>query len=217
MDRTISEQNATTTTIETIPTLGPNQKIWNNYIIETSRAIGRVGRRQSGSHVHLLRVETVVGIVDEAKELAITWRTVGHNFLRTRTPQIFSAGAPCNSNGQHVGTVVAAITDENKNSITCRTCRTAIGLTVAPAAAPVVNEKEVGWTIAGWVRNQVERIEVQPIGAKGRQTIFIYVAKNRNLTGLGRTRGTLSGLPAKINLLATLASVAGILVTRNDL
>lgn len=63
-------------------------------------AVGRVGRKQTGAKVHLLRVVTL------------------------DTGERYSASAPCNGNGQHIGHPFKGL---DTDRITCERCLALMG------------------------------------------------------------------------------------------
>lgn len=83
-----------------------HRRDFRGWTVEPRYAVGKVGRARAGSKIHLLNVELVVAVTDEADE-----RHVG---------RIHSAASPCNGNGQHVGQVVRGL---DLDAITCTTCR----------------------------------------------------------------------------------------------
>lgn len=78
---------------------------FGDFIIRSRRTTGRVGKARTGTKVHILIVDEVVGIVEGRVPQRGTY---GDMFLRRQQsgdtrPVIFSARGLCNGNGQHVG------------------------------------------------------------------------------------------------------------------
>jgi hypothetical protein len=85
---------------------------WENYTLETSFAVGRNGNQRSyrgatGSHMHVLTVETVIG------------ERGAHKPGTYKIGDAFSVRGMCASNGQNTGRVVAGI---DTDSVTCSKC-----------------------------------------------------------------------------------------------
>lgn len=91
--KTLAELNANATTRE-----------WSGLTLRSEYRVGRVGHRRSGAKLHLLRVDIIVA----------------HPTHPHRVGQVFSAGALCNGNGQHVGQVVAGYDTDAVNCTKCR-------------------------------------------------------------------------------------------------
>jgi hypothetical protein len=89
----------------------PRRHDWGKYTLETRYAVGSQSRRWTSSpKVHLLRTEVVV---EDRDPQPGTYKLGG----------TFSAHAPCNSNGQHTGTVFAKL---DTDAITCARCLKAV-------------------------------------------------------------------------------------------
>lgn len=125
---TITQQNA--------PATGTRE--WGNYILESVDMIGYNGRKCYGTHTHVVAAEFIVGIIDEAAELALPHATLGKRYLLLRDDPFnrmqmeavnrqvtFRAGSPCNSNGQHVSQPTNPLNSDTAHLVTCKKCRTA--------------------------------------------------------------------------------------------
>lgn len=111
--------------IENAPRILPDarfRRVWCNYILETVLAFGSAARnnraRYTGTKVHRLSCEYIVGLVDES--LAENPRTMGATWVRTRQPVLFSCRPCCGTTGgQHAGAPDARRT---ASDVTCSKC-----------------------------------------------------------------------------------------------
>lgn len=113
------------TTIVSQRTIGLRTRVWGNYVLETRKMIGTNGYRGTGINTHVVFAEYIVGLVDVELEKSKAHGTVGHEFLRSGKPTVFTAGSPCNSNGQRVSRVQGEF---DATKVTCKSCRRKLGL-----------------------------------------------------------------------------------------
>lgn len=88
----------------------PYRYNWNNYVIETTRGVGRTGSSRlgtSGAKFHVVIVGTVVGYVDDNGE------------KRMPIGRVFEAYGACNGNGQVTARVVPG---KDTDAVTCSKC-----------------------------------------------------------------------------------------------
>lgn len=102
---------------------------WGSYITEISFAFGSAARgnrgRYAGSHVHVLRVEKIVGIKPDADPRDIGPNTLGARFVATGRPVTFSTHPLCNcTSGQHAGQASSSLSAAD---VTCEKCRARMG------------------------------------------------------------------------------------------
>lgn len=94
--RTLAEMNAQ-----------PFRREWAQYTVERQYAVGKLGRRQSGTKVHLLSLEV---IVEERGE---------HKPGTFKVGSISGCRSHCNGNGQHNSLVLKGL---DTDAITCSKC-----------------------------------------------------------------------------------------------
>jgi len=95
-------------------------RTWNNLILETRTEYGSAARRNRGRHsghkIHRLNCEYVIGVVDESQASG----EVGHKFLKTGNPVLFSVWPACGcTQGQMAGLPYPKLTAEH---VTCEKC-----------------------------------------------------------------------------------------------
>lgn len=108
--KTLEEMNA-----------NPFRRQWSEYTLETTYAVGGMGRSwsasRSGAKFHLISVETVVDRDEEA--LAAAYEANPKRGRGMKIGHVFSTVARCNGNGQHTG-IVARGYDTDR--INCKNC-----------------------------------------------------------------------------------------------
>lgn len=87
-------------------------RTWGNYQLERFEGVGGVGFHHTGTKVHWVQGERVVGYVGD-------WKPGPRNY---KIGDVFSCGATCNSNGQHVARLYPNLSVAD---ITCRRCKPA--------------------------------------------------------------------------------------------
>lgn len=106
----MSNTTAARRTLAELNAAYPRRRTWSTYELESFYAVGRLGRRQAGTKVHMLSCERVVGYVGD-------WTPSRGQFKMGDT---FSAHAFCNGNGQQNSWVSAGA---DTDAITCEKCR----------------------------------------------------------------------------------------------
>ena len=100
---------------------GKPLRLWGDYVLQCRTEYGSAARgnrgRYSGSKAHKLDTEYVVDVLRPEDERP---GTIGHRFLRTRTPQLFSARPVCGcTQGQRAGLPSHHLTAAD---VTCAKC-----------------------------------------------------------------------------------------------
>lgn len=95
-------------------------RVWDNYLLLPRQTVGSAARHNrrsySGTAIHRITIEEIVGVLDEAAELT-KGDTLGKRFLKTRKPTEFSSSPDCGCcQGQHAAREVKGAV------VTCKKC-----------------------------------------------------------------------------------------------
>jgi hypothetical protein len=109
---------STTTNIST--------RTWGNYLLQTRRCIGTAARNNRGMYagvkIHDVRIEEIIGVIDEEAERKLSPHTFGNVFLNNgRKPLTFYAYPMCLcTDGQFAAQEIVGATEDQ---VTCTKCR----------------------------------------------------------------------------------------------
>lgn len=101
--------------METLATLNaaPRVRTWDTYTLQSGFRISTAGRRGTGTHYHLARVDQI--IAEEGP----------HRPGTLRAGDYFSTRPVCSGNGQHTGRVIEAY---DTDKVTCGKCLDYLGV-----------------------------------------------------------------------------------------
>ena len=103
------------------PTEHQSTRDWDNLRLGRRTSTGFAARRNrgrnTGQKIHSIVIEEVIGVIDEAKELAKPFNSIGKVFLKDRKPVKFSAWPQCGcTSGQN------AAVESKGAKVTCEKC-----------------------------------------------------------------------------------------------
>lgn len=100
-----------------------NERTWGNYRLRTRYAVGSAARGNrgnfSGTKIHRIKIEEVIGVIDEALERGLTHPTIGKRFL-LGSDHTFSIMPACGcTRGQNAAKEHKGLTDKDVTYTKC--------------------------------------------------------------------------------------------------